>query len=119
MNNDSPSKLRNGKTLSKTPRLSLTCTNTPIKITDMDNPESTRPISQDSLAESQRELENKVDSLKGEIDGLKSSFERLVKQGEQKSFQSNHRNNIERNSAGSSDMVTGVPRPTPDPTTCS
>ena len=35
MNNDSPSKLRNFKTLSKIPRLSLTTANTSFEITDI------------------------------------------------------------------------------------
>ena len=105
MYTDSPSKLRNGKTISKTPRLSLATPNTSVKITDMDNPELTQSSSQDNLTESQRELENKVDSLKGEIDGLKSLLERPVQQGEQRSVRSSYRNDTERNPAGSSDNV--------------
>ena len=110
MNSDSPSKLRNGKTISKIPRPSLVTPNSTTKITDMDNPELTQSSSQDHLAESQRELENKVDSLKGEIDGLKSLLERLVQQGEQRSVRPSPRGTNERNIASSSDMVTGVPR---------
>ena len=103
MNSDSSCKLRNGKTISKIPRLSLVTPNSTAKITDMDNPELTQSSSQDHLAESQRELENKVDSLKGEIDGVKSLLERLIQQGEQRSVRSSHRNDNERNLASSSD----------------
>ena len=103
MNTDSPSKLRNGKTISKIPRLSFTTSNSATKITDMDNPELTQTSSQGQLVESQRELENKVDSLKGEIDGMKSLLERLIQQGEQRSVRPPPRNDIERNLASSSD----------------
>ena len=103
MNSDSPSKLRNGKTISKIPRLSLTTPNTSNKVTDMDNPELTQSSSQDHLVESQRELENKVDSLKREIDGLRSLLERLVQQGEQRSVRPPPRDDNGRNLASSSD----------------
>ena len=58
----------------------------------MENVEKTQSSSQDPIAVSQRELENKVDSLKGEIDGFKSLIARLVKQGEQKSAPLPNRN---------------------------
>ena len=103
MNTDSPSKLRNGKTISKNPRLSFTTPNSVTKITDMDNPELTQTSSQGQLVESQRELENKVDSLKGEIDGMKSLLERLIQQGEQRSVRPPPRNDNVRNLASSSD----------------
>ena len=86
MSNESPSKLRNGnKTISRIPRLTSNVTNTPIKPTTVDNSENTQSTSQDSIVESQRELQNKVDSLKGQVDGLKSLLEKLVHQGEQRS----------------------------------
>ena len=105
MSSESPSKLRKAKTLSKTPRLSSITVNTPAKTPPMDNSEGTQSTRQDSVTESQRQLQNKVDSLKGEIDGLKFLFERLVQQGEQKNGHPLHRTTTLRNSARGSDTV--------------
>ena len=71
----------------------------------MEDSEQYQTSNQDALLQSQRELEDNFDGLKG--DGLKSLLEKLFSQGEQKNAASNAGSETRRNVGTSSDS--GVP----------
>ena len=102
MPSETSSFLRNGKIFSKKPHL-VNFTTTPSKLPVLENHDSEQSSKHYSLVESQRELEGKLDSLKGEIDGPKSLLEKVVQQNEQKNGQSGSRTKEQRSTHSSFD----------------
>ena len=79
MNPDTPSRLRNGKLLSKIPILGNSNL-TPIRTMEMSDDSNSQTNSQAELVEAHRNLETRFENLNSEITELKSLLNTLVKQ---------------------------------------
>ena len=79
MNTETPSKLRNGKLISKIPVL-VNFNSTPNNNSQMESTSSHQSTSQEDLIEAQRALESKFNNLNSEISELKTLLTTLVQQ---------------------------------------
>ena len=83
MNSETPSKLRNGKLISKIPVL-VNLNTTSNNNTEMESTSSHQSTSQEDLIEAQRALESKFNNLNSEISELKTLLTTLVQQSSSK-----------------------------------
>ena len=79
MNSETPSRLRSGKPFSRIPVLETSNVNS-INTTEVETLSNSQFNSQTELAEAQRNLESRFDSLNSEITELKSFLSTLVQQ---------------------------------------